>query len=169
MALQLALWRPGISPQKPNPAKKDGNPPSRKDEKSSQRKPNHPVYSTPSSSSNWDNISVGGGRNFFFGSCLFRASWSPGIRWEVEEQKFVWAHLMATEIIMSTTKLLTCCKEWRARQYTYSELVTFLLINKVIIVIKLDQKSKQSSNFPDGTTNTNCASILEDKIAGRLC
>ena len=47
-------------------------PPSRKDENSSQRKPNHLVYSTPSSSSNWDNISVGGGRtNFFFLGAAF--------------------------------------------------------------------------------------------------
>ena len=55
-----------------NPAKKDGNPPSRKDENSSQRKPNHPVYSTPYSSSNWD-ISAGGGRKkyLFSRSCIF--------------------------------------------------------------------------------------------------
>ena len=50
-------------------------PPSRKDENSSQRKPNHPVYSTPSSS-NWDNISVGGGRTnyFFLGAAFFMAT-----------------------------------------------------------------------------------------------
>ena len=47
-------------------------PPSRKDENSSQRKPNHPVYNTPTSS-NWDNISAGGGTtNYFFSrSCIF--------------------------------------------------------------------------------------------------
>ena len=50
-------------------------PPSRKDENSSQRKPNHPVDSTPSSSY-WDNISAGGGRkkSFFSRSCFFMAT-----------------------------------------------------------------------------------------------
>ena len=51
-------------------------PPSRKDENSSQRKPNHPVYSTPSSSSNWDNISAGGARKNYFclGAAFFMAT-----------------------------------------------------------------------------------------------
>ena len=61
-----------------NPAK-DGNPPSRKDENSSQRKPNHLVYSTPSSSPNWDIISAGGGRTnyFFLGAAFFMAPRRP--------------------------------------------------------------------------------------------